>query len=195
MVEVDVLLTAAFHREPSADLPWSEWSEIRGLIDLRDDLSAEIEAREAGGVQWLRIGYRRRSVEVRLPSGWWVRVPGVMGTRWEDRATWWAEDGERTARITVVDRHDRASLPLPQRAMNADQLVHEGGEWRGAARLLRVEDDPDVRVLEGRMVGPESEVRLSVSFSQPGDRRWAEGVFRSLRWTGPVVKPGPSAPA
>jgi hypothetical protein len=187
LVEVNRLLAAAYHGEPNLDLPWAEWAEIRNLIDVTDDLTEEISARGEGVVRWPPIGYRRRAVQARLPAGWWVRVPGAMGTRWDDKATWCVDDGVRTARFTVVDRRERVSLPLPTQTMHADQLVHDGGEWRGAARITRP-DDGEVRVLEGRMVGPESEVRVTAQYSHPFDRRWAETLFRSLEWVNPAEK-------
>lgn len=177
---VDRLLLDAWSGEPNQDLPWAEWAEVRSLLGIGDEHSPEIDARAAEARPGPRVGYRRRSVSVRLPAGWWVTVPGDLATRWEDRATWRADDGERSVRVSVLAGMERAAHPLPRRAMNSNQLVHEG-EWvRGAAAFER--DAGEAGVLRGRMRSAEGEVRMEARVPRARERAWAEDVFRSLSW-------------
>jgi hypothetical protein len=180
--QVDQLLDAAWTAEPNLDLPWPEWAEVRALLGVEDDVSAEIARRGAEAPHTGPVGYRRRPVTSRLPAGWWITTPGELATRWADRATWQAADGERTVEVTVAGAGPRRATPLPRVAMTADQLVVEGGGWRGAAQFGMGGDG--ARLLEGRAVGPKGEARIWASMPASGDRRWAERVFRSLAWRG-----------
>jgi hypothetical protein len=181
---VDRLLLDAWSGEPNQDLPWSEWAEVRQLLGIEDEHSPEIARKAAEAQGWPPVGYRRRPVSVRLPAGWWVTVPGALATHWEDRATWRAEDADRSVRVSVMSGMQRAAHPLPQRAMNANQLVHRDDVVEGAAAFER--DGPDVRVLRGRMRSQEGEVRLEARVPGGRERGWAEDVFRSLSWETPA---------
>lgn len=181
--QVDQLLLAAWTGEPNLALPWSEWGELRVLLGVEDDASDEIARRGAECPSWDPVGYRRRPVTSRLPGGWWITTPGGMATRWADRATWMAEDEARAVRVSVTGSGPRRAEPLPRVAMTADQLVHEGSDWRGAARYESGEGG--ARFLVGRMVGPKGEARISIGMPGEDDRRWAERVFRSLTWVEP----------
>jgi len=182
---VDRLLLDAWVGEPNQDLPWSEWAEVRRLLGAEDEQSPEIARKGADAQGGTPIGYRRRRVSVRLPAGWWVTVPGALATRWEDPATWRAEGADRSVRVSVLSGMQRAAYPLPQRAMNANQLVHRDDIVQGAASFER--DGPDARILRGRMRSKEGEVRLEARVPGGRERDWAEDVFRSLSWETPAV--------
>ncbi|MEC7949286.1 MAG: hypothetical protein VX265_17075 [Myxococcota bacterium] len=181
---VDRLLLDAWQGEPNQDLPWAEWAEVRRLLGTKDEHTPEIGRRAAGIVSWPPVGYRRRPVSIRLPAGWWITVPGSLATRWEDRATWRAEDGQRSVRVSVISGMERSADPLPQRAMNANQLVHRDDVVQGAAVFER--GDGEVRVLRGRMRSGRGEVRIEAQVPRGRERGWAEDIFRSLSWEQPV---------
>lgn len=181
---VDRLLLDAWSGEPNQDLPWAEWAEVRRLLGTQDEHDPEIARRGAEVEPSVRVGYRRRRVSVRLPAGWWVTVPGGLSSRWEDRGTWHADDGVRSVRVSVQSGMEREAHPLPRRAMNPNQLVHEGDTVQGAAAFER--DGAEARVLRGRMRSKEGEVRLEARVPGARERAWAEAVFRSLSWEMPA---------
>jgi hypothetical protein len=181
---VDGLLLDAWQGEPNQDLPWAEWAELRRLLGTEDEHSPEIARRGAEAVRWPPVGYRRRNVSVRLPAGWWVTVPGSLSTRWEDRATWRADDGQRSVRLSILSGMERSAHPLPMRAMNSNQLVHRDDVVQGAAAFER--DGEQARVLRGRMRSARGEVRVEARVPQGRDRPWAEDIFRSLSWEMPA---------
>lgn len=66
-------LQQAFRLDPSLVFPWAEWSQILELLDddreLREIVSSKANEKPT-------IGYRRSNVQVALPGGWSIRLPG-----------------------------------------------------------------------------------------------------------------------
>src|SRR5262249_45804047 len=79
-------LRRAHELDPALALPWAEWAEILDWLGLEDPLAQEVQ--ERARALTARIGYRRRPLRVRLTGGWSLRVPGEMGSGFDDDSTW-----------------------------------------------------------------------------------------------------------
>ena len=186
---IDGLLLDAWQGEPNQDLPWVEWAEIRSLLDFDDEHGPEIAQRAADAEPRPRIGYRRQPVSIRLPAGWWVTIPGELGTRWEDRVTWRAAGASCSARLSVLSGMERSAHPLPVRAMNGNQLIQRDDRVHGAAVFERAGETG--WTLRGRMRSDGGEVRIDIEVPEGGDRSTASEIFRNLRWSDPSTSATP----
>lgn len=152
--EISLLLAEAVAADPTTPIPWGAW---RALLAATGDEAAALPQLVARAEQApaQALGYRLGLVEVALPGGWWIRLPGGLSQSWEDEGTLVAWDAEHTLLLSVLT----------------------GGA--GAAPLLDEAEGPDAEPfplerpgLVGRAVGEPVEEELPAEDeASPGERR------------------------
>jgi hypothetical protein len=177
MERVDADLTAARDADPTLELPWAEWAELRLL--LGEPVDAELRVR--AGDREPAIGYRRHPMEVELSGGWSIELGGSFVGRWEDGdARWWATYGDRVVEfssLTAGDETDSAKLlaVAPEHHPVIERIAE-------AARCGRAEayDDDGIHVVHGLMAAAPN-VAIMTCKGSLEDEAWALATWRSLR--------------
>ena len=178
--EADALLHAAWSAEPNLALPWSEWSELRGLLGQDDEISAEVQRRGDAMVSWPPVGYRRHPVEVHVGDGFWVDLPGSIGAPERSARSWAAADQGRRVEITLRGLGDSLHpSPSLHPAGAAEPLAQEAGPRRGTATRIALPGGGGV--LRGRVEGTDSALSFTARWDSSPDRAWAEHAWRSIR--------------
>lgn len=173
---VDADLAAAHAADERLALPWSAWSELLGYLD-RDDAHAErVRARAAAARPARPIGYRRYPLEIELSGGWSVELGGAFAGRWDDdRARWWATDGDRSVEFTSLTADAETD---PDRLLAVAPEAHpviarsSDGAYRGRVEAA-------AGTIHGLMVCAPHVAILTCT----GDEAWALATWRSLRNT------------
>jgi hypothetical protein len=184
VMRIDSLLASAHEGEPLLDLPWAEWADIQDLAGITTEHSPTIYARAGRSTSWPPIGYRRKPVDVRLSSDWWIQVPGSLaetasGDRWIG-----VESGRR---ITVRVHTDPSTYVQPTLPRAARPLHHRTAHTHGRAWMQPNAPERPGHDLCGTMQSGDSVVSIRAQIRSPRDRSWAETAWRSLRqdvgWT------------
>ncbi|MCY1030400.1 hypothetical protein OV207_02950 [Corallococcus sp. BB11-1] len=176
--DVARLLEQAWREDPTLPYPWREWQEVLGYLGVGGTLAEEVhrQALESPGTG-PSIGYRRGSVQVALPEGWEIRIPGSLAETRLGDGSWVARDHRRTVRVLPLEDSAEEQLAPTSPERRALELEHHGARVSGRASLH---------------VGP-GECRLTalcrsgtrralcvVSFDDPEEQDWALGTWRSL---------------
>lgn len=175
--DVARLLESAWREDASLPYPWREWQEVLGYLGIGGTLAEEVRRRAATANGGPPMGYRRGAVQVVLPEGWEIRIPGSLAEAHLQDGTWVARDHRRSVRFVPLEDGVEDSLALTSAERRALELVHHGARVSGRASLH---------------VGP-GECRLTavcrsgrrralcvVSFDDPEEQDWALGTWRSL---------------
>jgi len=172
--DVARLLELAWREEPSLPYPWREWQEVLGYLGVGGTLAEEISLRAAEAPAGPLIGYRRGSVQVALPDGWEIRIPGSLAEERLADGSWVARDHRRSVRfVSLEDSHGRehGAEALPY------ELEHQGERVRGRATLHR---EPGECRLTALCEAGSRRALCVVNFDDPEEEDWALGTWRSL---------------
>lgn len=184
-------LRKAFDLDPTLQLPWREWSEIRGLIqDLPGsdpELDRSIAERAAVVEPGTRlIGYRRGSVSVTIEPGWTITIPGSFheGT---DGDSWIGYDQDRSIRLSSVtiagkDGQVPSADELSAMAPSGPAAIGPSDDaLRGGAEIAMVEEEGQrFRALQGVLASDGQVLILTIVFGD--DEAWARETYRSIRF-------------
>lgn len=194
LVEISALLEGLLIRDPLPALPWRAWQELLSLLDEEGALAAQVAGQAALEPLGEPVGYRRGDVQVSLPGGWWLVVPGCLADGLEPDGTWVAYDAHRSIWVSALapGEEDRGAAPLLEEAPDAGVLRLEGHGlgWSGTATLEDVvehELDEDgrrheiqYRRLAGRCQGGSGLLVLTICASPEVDDDELIAVWRSV---------------
>ena len=178
MERVDVDLRAARAANPTLELPWAAWAEL--LAWLGED-AARIDELRARDATPSTIGYRRYPLEVELPGGWLMEVPGAFLTGYEDDgARYWATDGDRALELTsLTATTDQDSQQLLDVAPEQHPVIAriDDEDRRGRVEAY---DEGELHIVHGLMVAAP-EIAIVTFKGAPEDEAWALATWRTLR--------------
>ncbi|HEX7288180.1 MAG TPA: hypothetical protein VF532_18485 [Candidatus Angelobacter sp.] len=177
-------LDIAFKLDGNLSYPWPEWAEILDFLE-RDDSEPDLARSRANGIP--TIGYRRRNVRVTLPGHWILNVPGSLSEfDADENGDFSAQDPPKTiwfSSWTFVDSPDQRLADARGAILDKSPgLLEEREGYIGWAEIEeKREDDEKYFVLTSSNVCRKGKAVVSVVFTDPEDRAWAEGVWRSLQ--------------
>jgi hypothetical protein len=178
------LLGEAHGLNPALGYPWREWEELLSYAGEQQEVP-EHPNDEALTL----VGYRRRTVRVKLAGDWSICVPGSFAETWEDDGTYCGWDGSRTVwfspqRISLHDPAQPAAELLPDLDAG-ERPVELPALPSGLARCAGVSeyagDAGTVGRLNARMALPGRLVLFTVTFDRLEDLAWAVSVLESVR--------------
>ena len=176
--DVARLLELAWREDPSLPYPWREWQEVLGYLGVGGTVAEEVHrhALESPGTG-PSIGYRRGSVQVALPEGWEIRIPGSLAETRLGDGSWVARDHRRIVRVLPLEDSAEEQLAPTSPERRALELEHHGARVSGRASL-HVEPG-DCRLTALCRSGNRRALCV-VSFDDPEEQDWALGTWRSL---------------
>ncbi|NOK13755.1 hypothetical protein [Corallococcus exercitus] len=176
--DVARLLEQAWREDPTLPYPWREWQEVLGYLGMGGTVAEEVHRRalESPGVG-PSIGYRRGSVQVALPEGWEIRIPGSLAETRLGDGSWVARDHRRTVRVLPLEDSVEDSLAPTSPERRALELEHHGARVSGRASLHM---GPGECRLTALCRSGNRRALCVVSFDDPDERDWALGTWRSL---------------
>lgn len=192
LVGVDRDLRTAFDLDPTLELPWREWSEIRRLIrepgDSASDLDRVISEHASGVDPATRlIGYRRGSMPVMVFPGWTITMPGSFHEG-EDGDSWVGYDHERSIRlasisVTAKDGPPPTAEELAEAVPLGPDAIGPGDDaLRGGAEIRDLEEDGrQFRAMQGVVTADGHTLIVTIVFGD--DEGWARDTWRSIRFT------------
>lgn len=196
LVEISALLEGLLTRDPLPAVPWRAWQEVLGLLDEEGPLASAVAGQAASTTLTPPVGYRRGRVQVSLPGGWSVAVPGGLAEGLEPDGTWVAFDEHSTLWVSVLapGEQDHGAAPLLREAPDEEivSAEHQGQGWVGAAtiedaREQELDEDGRARIvtyrrLAGRCQGEGSLLVITICFTEEWSDEHAMRVWRSVAW-------------
>ncbi|ATB31680.1 hypothetical protein [Melittangium boletus] len=173
--EVARLLEQAWREDPSLAYPWREWQQVLGYLGVGGTLAEEVSRRAAAAPVGPLSGYRRGVVQVTLPEGWEIRIPGSLAEQRLADGSWVARDHRRSVRFLPL-RDVEGIAPGPEKDMPYE-FQHRGERVHGRATLQGAEGEYRLTAL---CESGEHRALCVVSFDDPDEQDWALGTWRSL---------------
>ncbi len=173
--DVARLLEQAWRVEPEQAYPWREWQQVLGYLGVGGTLAEEVSQRAAASPPGPLIGYRRGAVQVTLPEGWEIRIPGSLAEQRLEDGSWVARDHRRSVRFLPLE-DGRGIAPGPEGAMPYE-YQYQGQRVSGRATLHM---EPGECRLTALCEAGERRALCVVSFDDPEEQDWALGTWRSL---------------
>ncbi|MCP3136445.1 hypothetical protein [Pyxidicoccus xibeiensis] len=175
--DVARLLELAWREDPTLPYPWREWQEVLGYLGIGGTLAEEVHRHAAGASRGPSIGYRRGAVQVALPEGWEIRIPGSLAEAHLQDGTWVARDHRRSVRFVPLEDGAEESLAPTTAERRAMELEHRGERVTGRASL---HVEPGECRLTALCSSGRRRALCVVSFDDPDEQDWALGTWRSL---------------
>lgn len=173
--DVARLLEAAWREQPELAYPWREWQQVLGYLGVGGTLAEEVSRRAVDAPSGPLLGYRRGEVQVTLPEGWEIRIPGSLAETQLADGSWVARDHRRSVRFVPL-QDVRGIAPGPDEEMPYE-FQYQGERVSGRA-TLHVEPG-DCRLTALCESGTHRALCV-VSFDDPEEQDWALGTWRSL---------------
>lgn len=177
MRDVARRLELAWREDPSLPYPWREWQEVLGYLGIGGTLAEEVHRRASTAPGGPPIGYRRGEVQVALPEGWEIRIPGSLAEAYLGDGTWVARDHRRSVRFVPLEDGAEDSLVPTTAERRALELEHHGKRVSGRASLHM---EPGECRLTALCSSGRRRALCVVSFDDPDEQDWALGTWRSL---------------
>ena len=177
-------LETAFKLDATLDFPWPEWAQI---LEFLEEDSGELEFVRSRSNGLPKIGYRRRNVSVILPGYWILTLPGSFSDfEPDEEGDFSARDSQQTIWFTsynFVDNPEQMFMDGYQKVLQkGTPLLEKREDFIGGAEVNeKGDDDERYFALTSSNVGKKGHCFLSVIFTDPTERAWAEGVWRSLQ--------------
>ncbi|MBZ4420731.1 hypothetical protein [Myxococcus sp. RHSTA-1-4] len=175
--DVARLLELAWREDPALPYPWREWQEVLGYLGVGGTLAEEVRRRAAQARGGPPMGYRRGAVQVALPEGWEIRIPGSLAEAHLQDGTWVARDHRRSVRFVPLEDGAEDSLAPTSAERRALELEHHGKRVSGRASL---HVEPGECRLTALCSSGRRRALCVVSFDDPDEQDWALGTWRSL---------------
>jgi hypothetical protein len=193
LVRVDRDLSRAHELDPTLDLPWREWAEVRRLVGGSSTAEATMtdqmirERASAVGSDSRLIGYRRGSAPFSL-EGWTIQVPGSFVEEWED-GSWVGYDDQRSVRLKSIEiRGEDGTIPTADvlaaamSGANTTTIAPGDPALRGGATVADTSEGGRlVRLVQGAVTVTERALVVTIVFGD--DEAWGRETFRSIRFT------------
>ena len=174
--EVARLLVSAWREAPELSYPWREWQQVLGYLGVGGTLAEEVSRRAVESPVGPLIGYRRGAVQVTLPEGWEIRIPGSLAEQRLADGSWVARDHRRSVRFVPLQDDVQGIAPGPEESLPYE-FQHQGERVSGRA-TLHVE--PGECRLTALCEAGTHRALCVVSFDDPEEQDWALGTWRSL---------------
>ncbi|KFA92697.1 hypothetical protein [Archangium violaceum] len=174
--EVARLLESAWREAPELSYPWREWQQVLGYLGVGGTLAEEVSRRAVEAPVGPLIGYRRGAVQVTLPEGWEIRIPGSLAEQRLADGSWVARDHRRSVRFVPLQDDVQGIAPGPEESLPYE-FQHQGERVSGRA-TLHVE--PGECRLTALCEAGTHRALCVVSFDDPEEQDWALGTWRSL---------------
>jgi hypothetical protein len=176
-------LEKARQLDPAIEFPPEAAQLPALLIPLADD---ELEQPPpAGG-----IGYLRRRAYRPLPGGWQILMPGYFRSAWNIDAGQIAfYFGERSVQVATFSHPHaaphcyKAFGDVDGTTSDSERLEYEKDHLKGTAALTYLkdhDDDPGCWTLQARMIAPFQMARITITFANEADGKWADETWRTL---------------
>ena len=175
--DVARLLELAWRENPTLPFPWREWQEVLGYLGVGGTLAEEVHRRATRAPGGPPLGYRRGAVQVALPEGWEIRIPGSLAEAHLQDGTWVARDHRRSVRFVPLEDGAEESLAPTTAERRALELEHHGERVSGRASL---HVEPGECRLTALCSSGRRRALCVVSFDDPDEQDWALGTWRSL---------------
>jgi len=206
LVDVDRRLAAAHASDPSLELPWREWEQVRRWLGAPTPLPHR-EPAPVGEP----IGYRRHPLRVTVAGGWSLQIDGSFAETWEGPAALTVSDGARTARLvsepsavagaaalaegrgSAPEPDARDTLPEPVPRPERDTLVTATVAFPVtlapplSGHFQRRAGGPEEELpfeVDGVVTAGAARVFVELAYSRPEDEAWAAATLASLRHEG-----------
>ncbi len=206
LVDVDRRLAAAHAGDPSLELPWREWEELRRWLGATSPLPHRAPAADGEP-----IGYRRHPLRVTLAGGWSFLVDGSLAETWQGPGALTVTDGARTVRLvsepsavmgaaalasgrgSAPEPDTRDTLPEPELRLERDTLVMGSVAFPVtlapplAGHFQRRSGGPEEELpfeLDGVVTAGTARAIVELAFSRPEDEAWASATLASIRHEG-----------
>jgi hypothetical protein len=174
------LLESAWREDPTLAYPWREWRELLGYLGIGGTLAEEVSRQAGTTPEGPRIGYRRGTVQVTLPQGWAIRIPGSLAETHLPDGSWMARDHRRSVRVLASE-----SLPAAE---------DHGGEYEHKNARVTSYGDVSEQGDSGRLTALcDAGARRAlciVTYDDLDEKDWALATWRTLD----VERAAPSAP-
>jgi hypothetical protein len=168
-------LELAWREDPTLPYPWREWLEVLGYFGQGGTLAEEVSRRAAAAPSGPLLGYRRGSVQVALPEGWEIRIPGSLAEAHLADGSWVARDHRRSVRFVPLE--DVSGIaPGPEQQLPYE-YQYQGERVSGRATLHM---EPGECRLTALCEAGARRALCVVSFDDPDEQDWALGTWRSL---------------
>ena len=132
--EVARLLESAWREAPELSYPWREWQQVLGYLGVGGTLAEEVSRRAVEAPSGPLIGYRRGAVQVTLPEGWEIRIPGSLAEQRLADGSWVARDHRRSVRFVPLQDDVEGIAPGPEQSLPYE-FQHQGERVTGRATL------------------------------------------------------------
>lgn len=174
-------LDVAYKLDPKLNFPWAEWAQILRYLNISDPLVGS----KASGKP--TIGYRRGNVQVSMPGGWLISVPGSFSEfRANENHNYCAFDPPReiwftsfryTEKDSAMFENTRAEIVSGQ-----PELLHELDNYVARAEIAAKHDNGDpYYLLKSSNVTIGQRSVCTIVFKRPEDRDWAIEVWKSIK--------------
>jgi len=177
-------LEIALKLDAHLSYPWTEWAEILDFLERNDSESEQMRRRGSGVA---KIGYRRRNVAQHLPGNWIIKLPGSFSNfEADEEGDFSAQDPPRTIWFTsynFVDNPEQMFAEGRQEILNRrPTLLEERDDYIARAEISqKTENDGEYFVLTSANICRKGRSILSIVFTDPEERTWAEAVWRCLQ--------------
>jgi hypothetical protein len=177
-------LETALKLDPQLSYPWAEWAEILDFLERDGSESEQVRWRGSGTA---KIGYRRRNVAQHLPGHWIIKLPGSFSEfEADEEGDFFAQDPPRTIWFTsynFVDEPERMFTEAYREVLQKrPALLEERDGYIARAEInQKTADDGEYFVLSSSNICRKGRSVLTIIFTSPEERSWAENVWRSLQ--------------
>ena len=177
-------LETALKLDPQLSYPWTEWAQILDFLERNDLESEQIRLRGSGVA---KIGYRRRNVAQHLPGHWIIKLPGSFSDfEADEEGDFFAQDPPRTiwfSSYNFVDDPEQMFAEACQKVLQEKPaLLEERDGYVARAEVNhKAGDDGEYFVLSSSNICRKGRSILTIIFTAPEGRSWAETVWRSLQ--------------
>lgn len=171
-------LELAWREDPELAYPWREWREVLGYLGVGGTLAETVHHHaDHHGARGPSIGYRRGAVQVALPAGWEIRIPGSLAEAHLEDGTWVARDHRRSVRFVPLEDDAEEHFATTTAERRALELEYQGERVSGRASLHM---EPGECRLTALCSSGRHRALCVVSFADPEEEDWALGTWRSL---------------
>ncbi|MBF5046465.1 hypothetical protein FGE12_28890 [Aggregicoccus sp. 17bor-14] len=164
------LLESAWREDPSLAYPWREWRELLGFLGVGGTLAEEVSRQALQTPEGPRIGYRRGTVQVTLPQGWAIRIPGSLAEAVLPDGSWVARDHRRSVRVL-------AERGLPAALEHGGEYEHKNARVTGYGDVV---EEGDSGRLTALCDAGDRRALCIVTYDDLDEKAWALETWRTL---------------
>jgi hypothetical protein len=183
--DIAASLFRAFELDPELVFPWAEWQQVLHLLN-RGGVEAKLVNSRVHGAP--SIGYRRNNVQVTLPGGWRIEVPGSFSDFESDsEGDLCAVDPPREIWFTAF----RVDNSTPRKFRSAKEQARNGSldlviyrdDYFAQARISQETRGSEDKyfVLHSSNLAFGMRSVCTILFSNPIDREWAINTWKRLK--------------